>query len=169
MLFTLAGGEQLYSDIFILNLTPHFVFIIRYITTCLPTLIIEQQQTNLCQSIMALKDKKCNQGFEMENGRNGKNDSRPTITVLGTGDFGRVLTKRLSLAGYDVVIGSRDPVKHKNSSHLMAFKIEPLEKALEHSGVVFFAIPYDGYEQMITTLGDKLQGNSPILLILSPK
>ena len=113
---------------------------------------------------MALKDKNYNQGFEMENGRKGKNDSPPTIAVLGTGDFGRALTKRLSLAGYDVVIGSRDPVKRKNCSHLMAFKIEALEKALEHSNVVFFAIPYDGYEQMMTTLGDKLEGNSLVLV-----
>ena len=118
---------------------------------------------------MAFADKKykwCdNQDIEMANNQISANESRPAITVLGTGDFGRALTKRLSLAGYDVVIGSRDPVKRKNCSHLMAFKIEPLEKALEHSGVVFFAIPYDGYEQMITTLGDKLQGSYIIILL----
>ena len=112
---------------------------------------------------MALVNKEYNrcdsQDIEMANNQISANESRPAITVLGTGDFGRALTKRLSLAGYDVVIGSRDPVKRKTCSHLMAFKIEPLEKALEHSDVVFFAIPYDGYEQIITTLGDKLQGN----------
>ena len=101
---------------------------------------------------MAFADKKykrCdNQDIEMANNQISANESRPAVTVLGTGDFGRALTKRLSLAGYDVVIGSRDPVKRKNCSHLMAFKIEPLEKAL-----------------MITTLGDKLQGSYIIILL----
>ena len=114
---------------------------------------------------MALADKKykrCdNQDIEMSSNPRSENESRLTITVLGTGDFGQALTKRLSLAGYDVVIGSRDPAKRKNCSHLMAYKIEPLEKAVEHSDVIFFAIPRDGYEQMITILGDKLEGSSP--------
>ena len=107
---------------------------------------------------MALKMEKYSEDFEMKNSKSTEAQPRPAITVLGTGDFGRALTKRLSLAGYDVVIGSRDPAKHKNSSHLMAFKIEPLEKALDHSDVIFFTIPYEGYEQMITTLGDQLEG-----------
>ena len=97
----------------------------------------------------------------MEDSRNSEKESRPAITVLGTGDFGRAVTKRLSLAGYDVVIGSRDPTKRQKSSHLMAYRIVSLEKAAQHSDVIFFAIPRDGYEHVITKLGDKLKGNSP--------
>ena len=121
---------------------------------------------------MALAEKEykkcCDQDIEMTKNQRSENESLPAITVLGTGDFGRALTKRLLLAGYDVVIGSRDPAKRKKLSHLMAYKIVPFEKALEHSDVIFFAIPRDGYEEMITKLGDKLEGNS-YYIVLSPK
>ena len=82
------------------------------------------------------------------------------ITVLGSGDFGRALTKRLSLAGFDVVIGSRNPANRKKCAHLAAYKIASLEEALEHSDVIFLAIPCDGYEEMMSSLSSKLTGKN---------
>ena len=35
-----------------------------------------------------------------------------TVSVLGTGDFGRALGSRLVQAGYGVVFGSRDPKRN---------------------------------------------------------
>ena len=38
---------------------------------------------------------------------------KPTIGVLGSGDFGRALAGRLAQAGYTVHLGSRDPTRNK--------------------------------------------------------
>ena len=40
-----------------------------------------------------------------------ENGGRETIAVIGSGDFGRALSARLVQAGYNVIIGSRDPQK----------------------------------------------------------
>ena len=39
--------------------------------------------------------------------------SKPTIGVLGSGDFGRALAGRLAQAGYTVLLGSRDPTRNR--------------------------------------------------------
>lgn len=45
----------------------------------------------------------------MEDGRGGGGE---TVSILGTGDFGRALGARLVQAGYNVVFGSRDPKRN---------------------------------------------------------
>lgn len=35
--------------------------------------------------------------------------TKQTIAILGSGDFGRALAKRLVQSGFNVIIGSRDP------------------------------------------------------------
>ena len=86
------------------------------------------------------------------------NRMRQKITVLGSGDFGCALTKRLSLAGFDVVMGSRNPQKRRESAHLAAYRIASLEEASEHSDVIFLAIPCKGYDEMMSSLDGKLSG-----------
>ena len=108
---------------------------------------------------MALAEANVNHGFQMSNIKMNEKESRQTITVLGTGDFSCALTKRLSFAGYDVVIGSRDPGKRAKCSHLMSYKIVSLGEALDHSNIIFFAVPHDGYDQMVSSLGSKIEGN----------
>lgn len=88
---------------------------------------------------------------------NDPGGSRPTITVLGSGDFGRALTKRLSMAGYDVVIGSRSPEKRQNSSFLLTYRVVSINEALDHSDIVFVAIPCDGYDVTMTSLSSQLK------------
>ena len=109
---------------------------------------------------MALLNKTYSQDedIEMAGRKDISKEIRQRITVLGSGDFGRALTKRLSLAGFDVVIGSRDPEKRKKCAHLAAFKIASLEEALGHSDVIFLAIPSDGYDEMMSSLSCKLTG-----------
>jgi phosphoglycerate dehydrogenase-like enzyme len=38
---------------------------------------------------------------------------KPTIGILGSGDFGRALAGRLAQAGYSVYLGSRDPNRNR--------------------------------------------------------
>ncbi|XP_046863465.1 metalloreductase STEAP4-like [Xenia sp. Carnegie-2017] len=70
---------------------------------------------------------------------------REKLTVLGTGDFCRALTKRLSTAGYHVVMG-------------IPFNIVSLNDALEHSDIIFLAISLHGYDSLLTSLGSQLNG-----------
>ncbi|XP_046864238.1 metalloreductase STEAP4-like isoform X2 [Xenia sp. Carnegie-2017] len=83
---------------------------------------------------------------------------REKLTVIGTGDFGRALTKRLSTAGYHVVMGSRNPEKCRGLLHLLPFNIVSLNDALEHSDIIFLAIPLHGYDSLLTSLGSQLNG-----------
>ena len=80
-----------------------------------------------------------------------------TIAVLGSGDFGRALTKRLSMAGYDVQIGSRSPEKRQNNPSLLIQHVVSIKEALNHSDVVFIAIPRDGYDATMTPLRTQLK------------
>ena len=84
------------------------------------------------------------------------NVSHPTVTVLGTGDFGKALTQRLSLVGYEVVIGSRSPEKRRLSLPLN-YHVLPVDEAINHSEIIFFAIPPDGYDQMVQSLNTRLK------------
>ena len=83
---------------------------------------------------------------------------RPTVTVLGSGDFGKALAKRLSLAGYDVVIGSRSPDMRKSSPSLLSHNVVSVEEASDHSDVIFLAIPRRGYDEMMKSLSARLNG-----------
>ena len=92
---------------------------------------------------------------ELDNNNPDKPSS--TISVLGSGDFGRALTKRLSMAGYDVQIGSRSPEKRQNNPSLLTHRVVSLKEALNHSDVVFIAIPRDGYDATMTSLRTQLK------------
>ncbi|XP_046864174.1 metalloreductase STEAP4-like isoform X2 [Xenia sp. Carnegie-2017] len=99
-----------------------------------------------------------NTDLEMSSNLMLEKEAGEPITVLGTGDFGRALTRRLLLAGYDVIMGSRNPTKRQRSSHLSSFKILSLKEALEHSDVIFLAIPQNGYDSMMKSCGVLLNG-----------
>ena len=82
--------------------------------------------------------------------------SHPTVTVLGTGDFGKALAQRLSSVGYDVVIGSRSPEK-RSASLSLNYRVLPNDEAIDHSEIIFFAIPRDGYGHMVQSLSTRLK------------
>lgn len=87
-----------------------------------------------------------------------ENRPQEKLTVLGTGDFSRALAKRLSLAGYDVIMGSRNPERRQRLPHLSSFNIASINDALEHSGIIFFAIPMHGYDSLVASSGSQLNG-----------
>ena len=92
---------------------------------------------------------------ELDN--NNPDKSRSTITVLGSGDFGRALTKRLSMAGHVVRIGSRSPEKRQNNPSLLNHRVVTIEEALNFSDVIFIAIPRDSYDSTMTSLRTQLK------------
>ena len=101
------------------------------------------------------------QAFEMinENDVDVTKEPRPSVTVLGTGDFGKALAKRLSLAGFDVVIGSRSPEQRSSCAALTNCPVLSVSDAVDRSHVIFFAIPREGYYNMATSLkGTSLEG-----------
>ena len=94
---------------------------------------------------------------------NTSTEPRPTITILGTGDFGKALAQRLSMVGYDVVVGSRSPGKRSTSS--LSYRVSHINEAVNHSDIIFLAIPRDCYDQMISLL--KTRVNNKILVDVS--
>lgn len=102
--------------------------------------------------------KAAHSNLEMANLDNNSADkSSSTITVLGSGDFGRALTKRLTMGGYNVQIGSRSPEKRQNNPSLLVHQVVSINEALNHSDVIFIAIPRDGYDATMTSLSTQLK------------
>jgi 8-hydroxy-5-deazaflavin:NADPH oxidoreductase len=85
------------------------------------------------------------------------------IGVLGgTGDQGRGLARRLALAGYRVIIGSRnqgralDAVASLNCGPLVTGGLN--EDAAEQADLVIAAIPWEGHRDLLASLAPQLIG-----------
>lgn len=76
---------------------------------------------------------------------------RQSIAIIGTGDYGRALGKRLLANDYDVVFGSRQPNKRnlsKIDGCLGQARVDTIEASVRSSQVVFLAIPGEVYPKM---------------------
>jgi 8-hydroxy-5-deazaflavin:NADPH oxidoreductase len=89
--------------------------------------------------------------------------TRLVIGVLGgTGDQGRGLARRLSMAGHQVVIGSRDAARaaaaaaELGGGELLAGALN--REAAERADVVIAAIPWDGHRDLLSALAPQLAG-----------
>ena len=74
-----------------------------------------------------------------------------TVTILGTGDFGRALAKPLLQAGYSVTFGSRHPEKRDLSARdpaLAGAKLCSIEEAITASNIVFLALHTSAQQQL---------------------
>ena len=85
------------------------------------------------------------------------------IGVLGgTGEQGRGLARRLALAGYRVVIGSRN--EERARAAVASLDCGPLvtgglnEEAAEQSDLVIAAIPWEGHKDLLASLAPQLIG-----------
>ena len=83
-----------------------------------------------------------------------------TISVLGTGDFGRALAKSLLQGGFQVVVGSRRP-GHRNLAAcdpaLEEARVAPMVEAIHESDVIFLALHPEAQAQL-STLEEHLAG-----------
>lgn len=81
------------------------------------------------------------------------------IGILGTGNVGGVLGRRLAFAGYPVFFGSRDPESEKVRGFVSAGAPNSVEagttiQAVESSDVIFLAVPYDHAPDVLSSISD---------------
>lgn len=84
-----------------------------------------------------------------------------TIGVLGgTGEQGRGLARRFSMAGHRVIIGSRDAGRAQQVADEMNAGVEGAsnEDCARASDVVIVAVPWDGHAALLDSLRDALAG-----------
>ena len=87
-------------------------------------------------------------------------DTKRAISIIGTGDFGCALAKRLIQNGYQVTIGSRSPLNRnlqKRDEILKAAHLVSVRDCIIASNMVIVAIPYK-YADSLKIHEDFLQG-----------
>jgi NADPH-dependent F420 reductase len=95
----------------------------------------------------------------------------PIAILGGTGPLGRGLAARLTVACYDVVLGSRDGERAHDAADSVAQTIPAASastsgqllgranaEACESAEIVIAAVPYDAQESTLTGLGNALAG-----------
>jgi NADPH-dependent F420 reductase len=86
--------------------------------------------------------------------------------VGGTGDFGRGLTKRLSAAGDDVLIGSRDAERAEAAAHELGVDGGPNQEVVRGADVVVLAVAAGAAVQTAKSLA-RATGSTPLLSVAS--
>jgi 8-hydroxy-5-deazaflavin:NADPH oxidoreductase len=84
-----------------------------------------------------------------------------TVGILGgTGAQGRGLAYRLARAGYDVILGSRDPERAQDAADGLGDRVSgaTLRDAAQAASIVIVAVPWDAHAQTLTDLSDVLEG-----------
>ncbi len=76
------------------------------------------------------------------------------ISVIGSGNVGGALSRRLIDAGHEVIVGVRDPLDPKHE----ALPVATAEDAARFGDVVFLAVPWKSTEQICESLAEILQG-----------
>ena len=86
--------------------------------------------------------------------------------VGGTGDFGRGLAKRLSAAGDDVVIGSRDAERAQAAAHELNVAGGPNQEVVRGADLVVLAVAAGAAVQTAKSLA-RATGSTPLLSVAS--
>ena len=85
-----------------------------------------------------------------------------TIGIIGTGNVGGTLGKRLSAAGYDVIFGVRDPdtdeVRQLLADVGPAVRTEPIDELPRYTSVILLATPHSALRAVVEQMGG-LRGN----------
>jgi len=83
------------------------------------------------------------------------------VSVLGgTGEQGRGLARRLSLAGHRVVLGSRDADRAAKAASSLPGDVSGLDNAgaAVAGDVVVVAVPWEGHRELLVSLAHELAG-----------
>ena len=84
-----------------------------------------------------------------------------TVAVLGgTGEQGRGLARRLSLAGLRVVLGSRSAERAAQAAEALPGGVQGLDNAAAAAAgdIVIVAVPWDGHRELLADLAPVLAG-----------
>lgn len=82
-----------------------------------------------------------------------------TIGVIGgTGDQGRGLARRFSLAGHKVIIGSRNGERAQAAAMAVGVLGAENTAAAEQADIVVVTVPWDGHHATLTSLREELAG-----------
>lgn len=90
-----------------------------------------------------------------------------TVGIIGTGNYAIALSKRLTLTGYDVVMGSRRPQMREtslkfHSECLCGVKVASIPECLRKCDVVFVAIHMEDFK---ITLGNYVEATKEKILV----
>ncbi len=92
--------------------------------------------------------------------------------IGGTGNQGRAIAFRLSMAGEEVIIGSRHPEKAEKAVSMIKEKKAGLQiipgsnmEAAKKSDIVFFALPYQAMKDAVEALRPYLEGKIVVDII----
>ena len=79
-----------------------------------------------------------------------------SIAILGTGNMAKGLAGLFDAAGYDVVIGSRDPLRAAEAARTIGPRVAGtgLAEAAAGADTVVLAIPFDGAAAVLAAAGD---------------
>jgi NADPH-dependent F420 reductase len=82
------------------------------------------------------------------------------IAVIGAGNVGGTLARRLAIAGHEIVIGARDPSNERTRALLAELPeasrptARSIARAAEAADVVLLATPWGGAEEALRAVGD---------------
>jgi predicted dinucleotide-binding enzyme len=80
-------------------------------------------------------------------------ENRQCVGVIGCGNMGFALARRLLLSSYNVLMGSRRPEHHRYDT--LAAEIISIAECVRLSPVLFIAIHAEYYESILVSLMDK--------------
>jgi NADPH-dependent F420 reductase len=82
-------------------------------------------------------------------------ESTMSIAILGSGNMAKGLAGLFANAGYDVVLGSRDPSKAQAAAAALGAKVKAadVKTAAASSELVVLAVPYDAAAETIAAAG----------------
>ncbi|XP_071084487.1 metalloreductase STEAP4-like isoform X1 [Haliotis cracherodii] len=84
-------------------------------------------------------------------------ESSKTVGIIGTGNFGRALAKRLIFSGYDVIIGSRRPEYRQLSEYdecLCDVRLTSIKECVRLCKVVFISVHVENFKDTFSPLGE---------------
>src|SRR4051812_17436835 len=96
-----------------------------------------------------------------------------SIAILGgTGQQGRGLAQRFAVAGADVIVGSRDPARARDSVASWGVRqrigVDSNAAAVEHSNIVVLAVPFTTADALLDEVRPALRSGTVVIDVTVP-
>ncbi|MBV8085191.1 MAG: NAD(P)-binding domain-containing protein [Chloroflexi bacterium] len=80
------------------------------------------------------------------------------VAILGAGNIGGTLARRLARSGHEVTIGVRDPASPRAREAAGSVRVATTAQAVDKTDAVIFAVPGAAVEELIAEIGPSLAG-----------